>query len=224
MCASDPSAGGRAAAQQQINFKYYKYGANSVKYWNKETSFKRGIELAGKGLSIADSNIYQQVLNAKGKARGLKEAFEIGQAKRYQGAAAYGRGESGDIKRARSEVLEFLAKHKAVDAQLRDLPRQVDAGTQAAKLQYLSVRAKNRENLGEKPDWGAPVMMPKKRPGMQALGTAMNVLSIASSVATFGASGLGQSLLGGLGGSGLTGMFKQKSTWNPSFDASHVPW
>ena len=188
MCASDPNAGARRAAQERINEKNYKYGANSVKYWNKETSYKRGRERAAMGLSKTQSDVRQQVLNAIGKARGLQEATETSRAKGVQGAAAYGMGESGDKKRARSEVLEFLAKHKAVDAQLRDLPRQQDAGNQAAKLQYLSIRAKNREALGEKPDWGAPVTMPPRDTGGQILGTAMNALSIASSVQTLGAS------------------------------------
>ena len=186
MCASDPNAGARRAAQERINEKNYKYGANSVKYWNKETSFKRGRERAAMGLSKTQSNVKQQVLNSIGKARGLRESIETSRAKGIQGATAYGRGESGDRKRARSEVLEFLAKHKAVDAQLRDLPRQQDAGNQAARLQYLSIRAKNREALGEKPDWGAPVTMPPRDTGGQILGTAMNALSIASSAISLG--------------------------------------
>jgi len=207
VCASDPNAGARRAAQERINEKNYKYGANSVKYWNKETTYKRGKERAAMGLSKTQSDVKQQVLNAIGKARGLQEATETARAKAVQGAAAYSKGESGDRKRARSEVLEFLAKHKAVDAQLRDLPRQQDAGNQAAKLQYLSIRAKNREALGEKPDWGAPVLMPPKDTTGQLLQTGMTALSIASSVATLGASGLGQSLLTNAGLSGVAGLF-----------------
>jgi hypothetical protein len=209
VCASDPNAGARRAAQERINEKNYKYGANSVKYWNRETSFKRGRERAGMGLSKTQSDVKQQVLNAIGKARGLQEATETARAKEVQGATAYGMGESGDRKRARSEVLEFLAKHKAVDAQLRDLPRQQDAGNRAAKLQYLSIRAKNREALGAKPDWGAPVTMPPRDTAGQILQTGMNALSIASSVATFGASGLGQNLLTKTGLGGVASFFNK---------------
>tara|TARA_R100000458_G_C8186023_1_gene181358 strand:- start:124 stop:804 length:681 start_codon:yes stop_codon:yes gene_type:complete len=206
VCASDPNAGARAAAQQQINEKNYKYGANSVKYWNRETSYKRGRERAAMGLSKTQSDTYQQAINAIGKSRAYEQSIAAAQAAGTKGAAAYGMGESGDRKKARMEALQFLAKRATVDAQMRELPKQQDSAHHASKLKYLAINAKNLENLGMKPDWGAPVMMPPRDTTGQILGTVMNTLSIASAGLTLGGS-LAAGAAGAAAGGGLGGFF-----------------
>ena len=209
MCAPDPNAGARAAAQQRINEKNYKYGAESVKYWNRETSYKRGKERAAKGFSRRQSDAYEQALAAMGKARQVTQAVSREIAKtRY---AAPGGGVGRDRKRARSSMMEFLAKQALVDKQAGSLNRQMDKAYQGSLYEYLGIRAKHRAALGEKPDWGAAVTMPPVDTGGQILGTAMNALSIAGSVVSIG-SGLTDIASTGTGGwmkslaQGITGV------------------
>tara|TARA_R100000152_G_C6775349_1_gene203709 strand:- start:1741 stop:2394 length:654 start_codon:yes stop_codon:yes gene_type:complete len=217
VCAPDPNAAARHAAQQRINEKNYKYGAESVKYWNRETSYKRGKERAATGFSRRQSDAYEQALAAMGKARQVTQAVSREIAKtRY---AAPGGGVGRDRKRARSSMMEFLAKQALVDKQAGSLNRQMDKAYQGSLYEYLGIKAKNRAALGEKPDWGAPVTMPPVDTGGQILGTAMNALSIAGSVVSIG-SGIGSFMTGWqaagkAGGNQLVGGLKSMAKYNP---------
>ena len=42
MCAPDPNAGVRRAAKERHMAKEDKYASDSLKYWNKESSYLRG--------------------------------------------------------------------------------------------------------------------------------------------------------------------------------------
>ena len=205
MCAPDPNAGARAAAQQRINEKNYKYGAESVKYWNRETSYKRGKERAAKGFSRRQSDAYEQALAAMGKARQVTQAVSREIAKtRY---AAPGSGVGRSRQKARSSMMEFLSKQALVDKQQGSLRRQMDKAYQGNLYEYLGIKAKNREALGMKPDWGAPVMMPPKDTMGQVLGSLKMGLDIASSVVAVG-SGIGGFAAGAAGGGGFIGGLK----------------
>ena len=187
MC-QDPNAGARARAQAQINEKNYRYGANSVKYWNKETTYKRGKERAAVGLSSRQSDAMESMMNALGKAKAHTETISAAQAAGTKAAANYGYKDIGqDRKAARSEMLQFLSKQKVVDAQVNELPRQLDKNAHQAKLEYLKIRADNRQALGEKPDWGAPVLMPKQNTGAMILSGITTAASVAAGVGTLGA-------------------------------------
>ena len=76
MCAPDPNAGARRAAQERQNAKHAKFGSESIKYWNRETTYKRGKSAAAIGFSRAKSDAYVKALNIIGSGRKSAETLQ----------------------------------------------------------------------------------------------------------------------------------------------------
>ena len=74
MCAPDPNAGARFAAEQRQIAKHAKFGSESIKYWNRETTYKRGKEAIAMGYSRGRSDAYVKALDIAATGRAQKEA------------------------------------------------------------------------------------------------------------------------------------------------------
>ena len=175
MCA-DPNAGARAAAREKHREKNFAFKSNSTKYWNKETSYVRGIETAATGYSRTSSDIYEQALNIQGQGRKLQE-----QATAQYGAAQFvdegGRSRSA----GRNQYLALLNKQSAIESKINNtFGRTAAKARVGAARQYQNAISTNREKLGLPPEYGAPIMMPPR----DTMGMMMNALSFGLNVAT----------------------------------------
>ena len=73
VCA-DPNAGARQAAKERHQNKIFKYGSESLKYWNRETSYaKKASFIQGIGESRARSDIAQLIERKRGQTLSTKE-------------------------------------------------------------------------------------------------------------------------------------------------------
>ena len=198
MCAKDPNEGARRAAQERQNAKHAKFGSESIKYWNRETTYKRGKEAAAMGFSRSKSDAYVKALNIVGSGRR--------QAEDLQRAYAGGRyvDEGGGARRAgRNTLHKLLQQTTQIDkASNEAFGKNYDILFQGIQRDYITRQAKNRSRLGAKPEWGAPVMMPPRDKAGQFLATLQTGLSIASSVMTLGTADLGKMAMGAAGGAG----------------------
>ena len=188
MCAPDPNAGARRAAQERQNAKHAKFGSESIKYWNRETTYKRGKSAAAIGFSRAKSDAYVKALNIIGSGRKSAETLQ----KQY--AASRYVDEGGGSRRAgRNTLHALLQKTAQIDAASDDaLGRNLDILHQGLTRDYITKQAKNKSRLGAPPEWGAPVMMPPRDRAGQFLATLQTGLSIASSVMTLGTTEIGK--------------------------------
>ena len=186
MCAPDPNAGVRRAAQERQIQKHAKFGSESIKYWNKETTYKRGKEAAAIGLSRAQSDGYVKALNIVGSGRQAAEG--------YQKAYATSRyvDEGGGSRRAgRNALHALLQKTAQIDSATDEaLGKNLDILHQGLTRDYMTKQAKNRSRLGTPPEWGAPVMMPPQDKAGQFLANLQMGLQIATAVGGF-ATGFG---------------------------------
>ena len=175
MCA-DPNAGARAAAREKHREKNFAFKSNSTKYWNKETSYVRGIETAATGYSRTSSDIYEQALNIQGQGRKLQE-----QAATQYGAAQFV-DEGGSSRTAgRNQYLALLNKQSAIESKINNtFGRTAAKARVGAARQYQNAISTNREKLGLPPEYGAPVMMPPR----DTLGMFMNAISFGMGIAS----------------------------------------
>ena len=168
MCA-DPNAGARAAAREKHREKNFAFKSNSTKYWNKETSYVRGIETAATGYSRTSSDIYEQAINIQGQGRKLQE----------QAAAQYGAAQfvdEGGRSRAagRNQYLALLNKQSAIESKINNtFGRTAAKARVGAARQYQNTISTNREKLGLPPEYGAPIMMPPR----DTMGMMMNAIN-----------------------------------------------
>ena len=209
VCAKDPNGPARQAARERQIVKEAKFGSESLKYWNKETTYKRGRESAAIGYSRGRSDAYSKALDIVGTGRATAEAATRGFAQQQYV------DEGGGARRAgRSKLLELLATTAQIEkATDNAFGRNMDAVHQSLDREYLDKQAKNRARLGAPPEWGAPVMMPPRDKTGQFLASLQMGLSIASQAVSIGtgigaltapAAIAGQSTGGGL----LTRIFK----------------
>ena len=178
MCAPDPNAAARFQAEQLQQEKIAKHGSESIKYWNRETDYKRGREASALGFSRAQSDAYTKALNIVGQGRAGKAALTQEYAvKQYV-------DEGGRSRRAgRSALVALLAKTSALDSAADNaFGAKMDAAHQGLLRRYNSFQIKNRERLGVKPEWGAPVLMPPRDKTGQFLASLSQGLSIATSI------------------------------------------
>ena len=103
MCAPDPNAGRREAARVENNRRHAEFRADSIKQWNKESSFKDNITTIrglGKSRDLADFQEFTK--NAEGQALLGKENLarqyfqnqktnEGGRSTRFGGKACWSR-------------------------------------------------------------------------------------------------------------------------------------
>jgi hypothetical protein len=168
VCA-DPNAGARAAAREKHREKNFAFKSNSTKYWNKETSYVRGIETAATGYSRTSSDIYEQALNIQGQGRKLQE-----QAATQYGATQFV-DEGGSSRTAgRNQYLALLNKQSAIESKINNtFGRTAAKAKVGAARQYQNAISTNREKLGLPPEYGAPIMMPPR----DTMGMMMNAVN-----------------------------------------------
>jgi len=204
VCAPDPNAGIRRAARERQIQKHAKFGSDSIKYWNRETTYKRGKEAAALGYSRAKSDAYVKALDTIGAGKKAAEDLQKGFAmKRYVDEGG------GSVRAGRNTLHALLTQTAKIDKASNDaVGRNLDILYQGINREYDNKQAKNRARLGARPEWGAPVMMPPKDPTGQflaslqmGLGIASSVMSLGSGIAAFsGASGgLGAKFIAGAG-------------------------
>ena len=182
MCAKDPNGPAREAARQRQIAKHAKFGSESIKFWNRETTYKRGKESIAMGFSRGRSDAYAKALDIVSTGRRQKEVLTKGFA-----AQQYVDEGGGSRTAGRSKLLELLAQTTQIQRATDDaFGRNMDIVHQGLKRDYVSKQAKNRARLGVPPEWGAPVMMPPKDKSGQFLASLQTGLSIASSVMTLG--------------------------------------
>ena len=191
----DANAAARNAARQRWMEKAAKYKSESLKFWNREAQAVKNQDLAARGLSRAISNDYQNALYVQGKAR---EAIEAGYTKYFANKATVDEG--GTSRRRTTGLKALLRAQGKLESQVQnEFGANMQRRFVARTRKYQSVLAKNRQQLGIRPEYGAPVLMP---PSDRLSGA----LSIASSIA---------SIYSGFGGKGL---FNQSQSILPGID------
>ena len=175
MCAPDPNAGRREAARIENNRRHAEFRADSIKQWNKESSFKDNIKTIrglGKSRDLAD---FQEFSNqAQGKALLGKEQL----AREYFKSNAVNEG--GKSRRfGGRKASEYFSKIADIDRKMFELATVGDAKVQT-KIQRRQDAMIKREhaNLGMGPQFGMPTMLPPK----DRAGQLMNSISFGMSV------------------------------------------
>jgi len=200
VCAPDPNAGARLAAKQTHMNKVAKYGSDSLKYWNKETTFKRGKAAAAIGFSRAKSDAYQKATQTLAQARQFDAASEIGYQQKLMQSKIHD-GSQRSRTAGRSNLLELLRQRGEIENSVdKAFNRNMDTFHQRNLRQYQASLARNRERLGTIPEFGAPVLMPPKDKAGQFLANLQTGLSIASTIASGGTGGYSLLTAKGWGG------------------------
>tara|TARA_R100000781_G_C4077534_1_gene126614 strand:- start:1153 stop:1938 length:786 start_codon:yes stop_codon:yes gene_type:complete len=182
MCAPDPNAGIRYQAKQEWRKKNQQYQSESLKFWNREAAAKQRSQGLVKGFSRAKSDIYSKALYTLGKGR---KATEDLMRKR---AAISRYDQKGGVSRASrymsNKYKQILAAQSQIESTLNTtFGRNMDIQYQGIERQYMNLKAKNREKLGVRPEYGAPVMMPPKDTAGQMFNTISMGVSAIGAVA-----------------------------------------
>ena len=177
MCAPDPNKGRREAARIENNRRHAEFKANSIKQWNKESSFKDNIKtIRGLGRSRDYADFQEFTNQAQGKALLGKEnlARQFFQSKSVNEGGRSRR--FGGIKAAK-----YFEKVADIDRKMFNLATQGEAKVQT-KIQRRQDAMIKREhaNLGMGPQFGMPTMMPPR----DRAGQLMNSISFGLNVAT----------------------------------------
>ncbi len=179
MCAPDPNAGAREQARQEHRKKLQQYHSASLKYWNREAAAKQRSGALTTGLSRARSDAYTKALWALGKGRKANEQL-------YRKRAALSRydqktGVSRASRYMSGKYRELLNKQGQIEATINNtFGRNMDIVNQGITRQHQNYVAKNRQKLGVRPEFGAPVM----DPGRDSFGQMFNSISMGLQVAS----------------------------------------
>ena len=190
MCAPDPNAGIRYQAKLEKQKKDARYHSDSLKYWNREASAKSRQGALTTGLSRARSDAYSKALWTLGKGRQATENV-------YKAAAKLSTvsGKTG-VSRSRNYMMgkykDILNKQRQIESTLNaTFGRNMDTVYQGIQRKHQNLVAKNRQRIGIKPEYGAPVMMPPR----DTMGQMFNTVSMGLQIASLGASfGLGSDI------------------------------
>ena len=161
MCAPDPNAGIRYQAQQENKKKHQQYHSASLKYWNREVSAKQRSNTLTRGLSRARSDTYTKALWALGKGRQANEKLYRTRAKlsKYDQKT----GTSRSSRYMTSKYKQILDQQSRIESTINNtFGRNMDIQQQGIIRQHQNYVAKNRQKLGVRPEFGAPVMMPPR--------------------------------------------------------------
>ena len=183
MCAPDPNAGIRYQARQEHKKKLQQYNSESLKYWNRETSAKQRQNAITKGYSRSTSDAYSKALYVLGKGRLATQNI----AKQKAGLSRYDqkKGVSRSSRYMTGKYRAILDKQRQVESTLNaTFGRNMDKMYQGIQRQYLNHMAKNREKLGVRPEFGAPVIMPPRDTAGQMFASLSMGLSAAASIYT----------------------------------------
>ena len=178
MCV-DANAGARAQARARKAEKDARFASESLKFWNREVTLERTQQQNVIGLSRDQSDAYAQAAATIGKGRKTVEDA----AKAYFATASINEG--GRSRRfGKQKYLALLQKNSEVEGVIQNvLGRNMAYSLEGAKRKFGAAQAQAREQLGIRPEYGAPVMMPPSN----RLGGALQILgSVASIGANFG--------------------------------------
>ena len=180
----DANAAARNAARERHAQKDAKYRSQSLKFWNRETSAVRGMQRAATGYSRQISNDYQRALYVQGQARKAEQAGFI---KYLQSKGSVDEG--GRDRRAKRKGLVALTRARGAlsNAVASEFGVQMQRRYRARLTKMQTAQAKVRENLGVRPEYGAPVMMPPTDRLSGALSIASTVVGIAGGLKDLGA-------------------------------------
>ena len=176
VCA-DPNAGARAAARARHQEKVYNYKSNSIKYWNRETDFKRKKQfIQGIGESRQLSDIRQAVMQKRAAGLSAKE-----KSARSYAATQYVNEGGGSKSAGRNQYLKLLNQEKTVDNSLSQLAgRGQSILLEKQKRIKSGLLARSKDTLGTPPEFGSLV----SDPGADKAGMVMGALSTGLSIAS----------------------------------------
>tara|TARA_R100000458_G_scaffold18040_1_gene15656 strand:- start:1278 stop:2045 length:768 start_codon:yes stop_codon:yes gene_type:complete len=182
VCARDPNAGVRAAAEEKQRERLYQFKADGIQYHNKETTWDKNRKfITGTGYSREYSDIMSTLDTARGKTLAAKEDI----ARDYFSKQYTDEGGRSRAAGRANRMASYWAKQSDLDAQLNKL---YGIGQHKAvlglKRKTASRLQKNREALGMPPKFGMPTSMPPRDTTGQLLNTVQFALSTAASIAT----------------------------------------
>ena len=189
MCAPDPNRGIRMQAKIEHRKKMGQYKSEQLKYWNRETSYVRGKSRIGTGLSRSQSDAYSKAMATLGVARTYQADYEREKAgiQRHSDES----GVSYSNRRNLGQYQKILAKQAQVESSINNtFGRNYDTLHQGIVRGYQNKIADNRQKLGVRPEFGAPVFMPPRdragqnwanlQMGMSVLSSGIGIAAIAA--------------------------------------------
>ena len=160
MCV-DANAGARFAAKQRHLDKTFKFKSQSLQFWNRETGLKRDKNRIARGYSIGISNDYARALEKQGAAfKSAETAY-----KKYISSKGRARSFQGGRTKAsqRGQLLSLLAAKGNLENRIKkEFGRNMDARYRKRLMQMQTQQVAARQKLGNRPEFGAPVLMPPK--------------------------------------------------------------
>jgi len=176
VCA-DPNAGARQQAKIRHQQKMFKYKSDSVKFWNREVSYaKKASFIQGIGESRARSDIAQLIERKRGQTLSTKEKL----AQKYATEQFVPTG-NNSRNAGRNQYLKMLNQQADAEKSLSQLSgRGQGILLERQKRIRSGMLAKAKDDIGPRPEFGAPVMMPGKDTGAMFMGALSTGLSIAS--------------------------------------------
>ena len=186
MCAPDPNAGARAAAEEKQKERLYQFKADGIQYYNKETTYEKNRKfITGTGYSREYSDIMSTLDTARGKTLAAKEDI----ARDYFSKQYVDEGVGSRTAGRANRMASYWAKQSDLDAQLHKIYGE---GQHKALVgldrQTKSRLQKNRSQLGMPPQFGMPTSMPGRDTGGMLLNAVQTGLSMAASVAALSGS------------------------------------
>ena len=177
MCV-DANAAARNAAKQRWMEKDARYRSESLKFFNIEAQAVKNSNLAATGFCRSIYDDYQRARYAQGQAF---KALEQGYSSYFANKETAKALEGGRSRRAgKKNLVSLLRAQGKLEAGIEnEFGANMQRRFTAQRRKYQTVLAKNRQTLGIRPEYGAPVLMP---PSDRLSGA----LSIASSVASIG--------------------------------------
>ena len=153
------------------------YHSASLKYWNREASVKQRQGGLTKGLSRSRSDAYSKALWTLGKGRLAQESIQRQKAKLSKYDQKTGVSRSNRYMSAKYKAI--LDKQRAIESTIDNtFGRNMDIAHQAIQRNHMAQVAANRQRLGTRPEYGAPVMMPPKDRAGQAWANLQMAISI----------------------------------------------
>ena len=158
------------------------YKSASLKYWNREASVKQRQGTITKGLSRSRSDAYSKALWVLGKGRLAQEAVHRKKAAISKYDQKTGVSRSNRYMSAKYKAI--LDKQRAIESSIDNtFGRNMDITHQAIQRNHMSQVAANRQRLGTRPEYGAPVMMPPRDRAGQNWANLQMALQIAGTAA-----------------------------------------
>jgi len=160
--------------------KLSQYQSEQLKYWNRETSYVRGKHRIGTGLSRAQSDAYSKAMATLGVARTYQADYarEAAGIVRHQDESGVGRSNRRNL----GKYQKILAKQAQIESSINNaFGRNYDTLHQGLTRNYQNQLADNREALGIRPEFGAPVFMPPKDKAGQTWANIQMGMSVVSS-------------------------------------------